>query len=345
MTTASLRYFELSAAVASLIVLAVGPALPNAPPQGKLDVYINTLRYEQRVAPQAIGDPATALLVDRWLNGNPATTFAPDTVYVVEFFASWCQPCRKSVPELDAIARRYAVRGLKVIGLAGAEQGGPEAIVKFLSNRHLSFSVAYRRSADMYERWVRAARGSGLPWVFVVDRQGRLAWWGQPFYNEFEPLLESVLNNRHSIGAERNRRAARVAKDRQGWKLRLEADQALSRGDWEQASLILGRVVELDPQRYWWEVVERIGLVGNKMGRPAQARLLATKAIRSSSWNNPHALVEIAGFLLTGPNDERRDPRLALVAARRANQLTLGADADVRRVLALAEGANASRAP
>ena len=273
------------------------------------------------------------------------TSFEPGTAYVLEFWATWCQPCRKSLPEMDAIARRYSGRGLEVIGVAAAETGGPEGVVRFLAQTNLSFRVAYRRSPDMYSTWVRGARGVGLPWVFVVDGQGRLAWWGQPFYKEFERLLESVLGGRHSIGMENRLRATRAANDRQGWQLRLDADRALSADDWERASSILGRLVELDPQRYWWEVVERIELVGTQMREPAQARLLATDAIRRTSWNNPHALAEIARFLLTTRGKGGRDPRAALTAARRANELTLGADAEVCKVLAMAEAASTPPGP
>ena len=305
----------------------------------KLDVYVNPLKFDKRVARLAIGDPAPRLEVDRWMQGEPLDAFEPGTVYVVEFWATWCQPCRKSLPQMDALARRYAGRGVRVIGVAAAESDGPADLGKFLADARLSYAIAYRGRTDMYDTWVRAARGSGLPWVFVIDRSGRLAWWGQPFYDAFDGVVDAVVAGTWNEGREKAARGARSKDQRRQWKLRLEATQASEKKDWETARRDLDALVVADPERWWWEVVERVRVTAEGLGRPAEARSLADKAVLGVSKDNPHALTALAEALLDAKDPAGRDPDMALVAARRAKALTLGADADVLRVLARAEAA------
>ncbi len=327
----------MAAAIAGLAFALV--ALPARAVEAKLDVYVNPEEFDARVPRLAIGDPAPKLAVDRWVQGGPVAAFAPDTVYVLEFWATWCLPCRKSLPEMDALARRYAGRGLRVIGVAGAETGDAEGVARFLSAHPLSYPIAFRAAGDMYESWVRAARGSGLPWVFVVDRRGRIAWWGQPFYGAFDGVLDAVLADRWDMGSERSARSLRQVDEPRQWRLKLASQEAVQGHDFAAARKDLDTLVTRDPERWWWEVVLRVLVTRRGLNRPAEAHELAAQAIHGVSRNNPHALTALAGRLLQDDDPAFHDVRLALEAAERANQLTLGSDDDVRRVLESARAA------
>jgi len=315
-----------AAALGAFVSVAAGAG------EEKLNVYVNPLEFEQRIPPLAIGDPAPKLAVDRWMQGAPVDHFVRGKAYVLEFWASWCLPCRKSLPQMDALAKRFEGR-LQVIGIAAAEDGDSTKLASFLREKKLSYPIAYRASSDMYDRWVRAARGSGLPWVFVVDGDGRIAWWGQPFYEAFDGVLEAVLAHHWDATREKTARAARAGDERRGWELRQDATNASSKEDWKRARKDLDALVTLDPERWWWEVVERVMVTARGLNQPAEARELAAQAIHGVSNNNPHALTALAGMLLGSQDPAGRDTTLALEAAQRANVLTLGADADVVRVL------------
>jgi thiol-disulfide isomerase/thioredoxin len=318
--------------VTAAVLIALAPPAAR-PAEDKLDVYVNPLDFEQRIPPLAIGDRAPRLAVDRWMQGAPIAHFEPGTVYVLEFWATWCQPCRKSLPQMDALARRYQGRGLQVIGVAASEEGGPARLEAFLEKKKLSYPIAFRASKDMYDGWVRAARGSGLPWVFVVDRNGRIAWWGQPFYGAFDGALDAVLAGTWDAKGEKTLRAVRRADDRRGWQLRQDATEAADRKDWKRAREDLDTLIALDSERWWWEVVERVNVTALGLGRPAEAKELAALAIHGVSKNNPHALTALASLMLRFEDSAARDTSLALEAAERANTLTLGSDVDVVRVL------------
>jgi thiol-disulfide isomerase/thioredoxin len=153
-----------------------------------------------------IGDTAPPLAVGGWLRGEPVTGFQKGTVYVVDFWATWCGPCRLSVPHLSALQRRYAGR-VEVIGVSIREEGGDTAAYV----RELGNAVAYRMAEDgarrtMERTWADAAGEAGLPCAFVVDGAGRVVWIGDPML--VAGPLEEVVAGRFdwkAFGAKRSR--------------------------------------------------------------------------------------------------------------------------------------------
>ena len=138
-------------------------------------------------------------------------------------------------------------------------------------------------------------------------------------------------------GSEKTARVARQADERRGWLLRQDATEAATKENWQRARQDLDTLVALDPERWWWEVVERVMVTARGLKRPAEAKDLAAQAIHGVSKDNPHALTALAGMLLRSEDPAGRDTSLAVEAAERANTLTLDADADVVRLLEAAK--------
>src|SRR5579859_1941734 len=67
----------------------------------------------------SIGDPAPAITVKRFVKGAPVTKFEKGKLYVVEFWATWCPPCRESIPHLTELQKKF--KDVTFIGVSAFE--------------------------------------------------------------------------------------------------------------------------------------------------------------------------------------------------------------------------------
>ena len=143
-----------------------------------------------------VGDPAPPLSVSKWLKGEPVLVFATGKVHVLEFWASWCGPCRMVVPHLSALQKKYP--DVVFIGVNVWERNPTqgEAFAKEQGDR-MDYRVALDdlsagpQQGKMATDWLKAAGRDGIPCAFVVDGKGRIAWIGHPMMG-LEQAIEAA---------------------------------------------------------------------------------------------------------------------------------------------------------
>ncbi len=88
-------------------------------------------------------------------------------VVVLNFWATWCLPCRAEMPSLQSLHDDRAAEGVRVVGLA-TDVGSERVIRDFLEERDISYPVGRATSAQ------RRAFGGipGIPTTFIIDREG-----------------------------------------------------------------------------------------------------------------------------------------------------------------------------
>jgi thiol-disulfide isomerase/thioredoxin len=114
-------------------------------------------------------------------------------VVIVDFWASWCKPCRESIPWLNEMRARYAASGLVVIGVnVDAERADAE---KFLHEVPIDFEVVFDQQGEIAKRFDL----QGMPTSLVFDRAGNLVETRLGFRNaiktQHETSLKNLLNN------------------------------------------------------------------------------------------------------------------------------------------------------
>ena len=93
-------------------------------------------------------------------------------VVLLNFWATWCVPCRREFPALNAIAAEFGPQGLVVLGVNIEDDDANADVTAFLRKARPTFTVV--RDRDMAV--ARACSIPGMPATFLIDRQGRMRW-------------------------------------------------------------------------------------------------------------------------------------------------------------------------
>ncbi len=132
-----------------------------------------------------LGKPAPALAFSHWLNGAVEPARMKGQIVIVDFWATWCGPCKRSIPHNNELARRYASRGVLLVGACGG--GGEENMGAVAQATGLAYPTAQVSPATT-EAW----RVKWWPTYAVIDRKGTLRALGlQPEY--VERVVEALL--------------------------------------------------------------------------------------------------------------------------------------------------------
>lgn len=122
----------------------------------------------QPTEPLQVGNPVPDFQLTA-LDGNPMNlSDHQGQVVVVNFFASWCAPCRQEAADLEQTWREYQDRGVQFLGVAYKDADSKAQA--FLEE----FGVTYPSTVDPSNRTARAYGVTGVPETFVVNQQGLL---------------------------------------------------------------------------------------------------------------------------------------------------------------------------
>ncbi len=92
-------------------------------------------------------------------------------VVVLNFWATWCEPCKKEMPDLSSIQNDYAAFGVQVIGAAGDAAADSAKVMKFIREFKINFPVWVGATTEDMERF---GVGSVLPATVIIDKSGKV---------------------------------------------------------------------------------------------------------------------------------------------------------------------------
>ena len=103
------------------------------------------------------------------LSGEPLTLSAyRGKVVLLDFWATWCDPCRDEIPRFINLQAKYGAQGLQIIGVSMDD--GPEPVQEFYRRFHMNYPVAMgnAKTGELYGGIL------GLPVAFLIGRNGRI---------------------------------------------------------------------------------------------------------------------------------------------------------------------------
>ena len=154
-----------------------------------------------------VGDPAAALEISKWVKGGPVDLEAVrgKKVVVVEFWATWCGPCRTSIPHLTEMAEKYK-KDVLFVGVTREEADVVEPFVEKMGKK-MDYAVAIDKDGKTNAGYMTAYGQGNIPHAFIVDRQGKMAWNAHPMTSDFEEALKAVIAGTFDAAAAKAERA------------------------------------------------------------------------------------------------------------------------------------------
>ena len=157
--------------VAAAVLLAAKEAFPAGPPEP--------------------GDQAPEIKVDDWLNTKPLTLAKlRGKIVIVEFWATWCPPCRKSIPHLIKLHEMYKDKGVVLMSLTNEPI---DKIRSFVKEYKMTYAVG-AGSKTSRDYGVR-----GIPHAYIVDPNGKVAWHGHPMAGMDEKIERALRETPPSL--------------------------------------------------------------------------------------------------------------------------------------------------
>jgi thiol-disulfide isomerase/thioredoxin len=278
---------------------------------------------EEKQAPTlGIGDKAPEIDIAHWLKGEKVPAFESGKIYVMEFWATWCPPCRTSIPHLTELQEQFLDYDVTIIGVSDEKL---QTVVEFLGKTdkkadeawsdRIHYTLATDPDRSVHKSYMKAADQRGIPTAFIVGKDQRIEWIGHPI--RMDAVLEAVSTDTW---------------DRETFKmifdLKRAAGAAKQEGEYEEALALTKKLIELDQDNRAGHQYTAFLLLLGKLHEPEQAYAVGHELIQNR-WDEAGMLNAIAWYVVDSEEVKTRDLEFALKVAMRANELTESKDAAI----------------
>jgi thiol-disulfide isomerase/thioredoxin len=286
-----------------------------------------------------VGMKAPALDHVNWLKGDKIAAWEPGQVYVLDFWATWCGPCKASIPHVNEMAKSHKDKGVHVIGVAIWPRQGMVPTDQFVTDKGdaMDYLIAEDVEGATAKTFMEASANFGIPTMMIIDGKGEIAWIGHPMAvgDTLDQVLAGTDDRAAAVAADADRRA-KSEQEMAGMREQSEVAAAIKGYDKldaaKAAELLKVCEKQLASQPNNPQLAYNKYMMLAKIGPKETASAYGKSIVEGVLKDNPQGLNLVAWGIvdpkLKTPR-EQRDLDLALKAAMRADELTKHGDASI----------------
>ncbi|MDG2030356.1 MAG: TlpA disulfide reductase family protein [Phycisphaerales bacterium] len=267
--------------------------------------------------------PASTFSGAKLVSGKaPPSSFEKGKTYVVEFWATWCGPCLKSIPHLNDLSKQLKRSGVQFMGISDESASKVSAFVKKKGDG-MSYTVIADAKGGYNKAYMKAAGARGIPTAFIVGPSGKIAFIGHPMSEEFEKVLLECSGGKYDPEL---MKSAQPMLD--------GADRSITTRDWNQAHRQLDKVLELDPWVFSDVMIQKYKLMLNDQGDQEMANAYLRQQINVYA-DKPDVLTDIVILMINDPDVPKGNMEIANEAVSRVAMAQGEGDPQVLELIAL----------
>lgn len=302
-------------------VFAFAAAVLLAPPA--LAQTDKPQKPEEEVKPLTIGDPARPINIEHWIKGDKVTEFKDGKVYVVEFWATWCGPCRLSMPHISELQQKYKDYGVTFIGVSDEPL---ETVTEFLPkkdkdgktwNDKTNYTLVTDPDRSVYRDYMNAASQNGIPTAFIIGKDQHVEWIGHPM--QMDKPLDEVVKDNWDRQAFKTKWEKEQTAARENAKVQRELRTAMRDKDWDKVLSLLDAQIAADEENFFPKF-QKFTVLLQQMDEPEKAYALGEE-LAKANWDDPMVMNQLAWFVVDTEGIKTRDLDFALRLAKRGVEL------------------------
>ncbi len=108
-------------------------------------------------------------------------------VLVMDFFATWCIPCRQSIPHMVALNQKYGKQGLQVLGVS-VDEGNDREVKNFIVDKKITYPVAVSGEEMQADYGLRS-----IPTIYLINKKGMVAEKFQGYSDQTAKAMEDSI--------------------------------------------------------------------------------------------------------------------------------------------------------
>lgn len=333
----------LAAGVANVAVAASKPASVKAtqikPNPKKICPTPVAAKASKASLKLGVGSAPPPLKVYKWVKGQPVKKFEKGKVYVVELWATWCGPCRQSIPHLTELAKEYKGK-VTFAGVSVWDDRGVNSEAEYVDNitkfvKEQGDNMVYNVGMDdmkgtIAKTWAEAANVHGIPTAFVIGKDGKIVVICHPM--ELTDLLPKILAGTFDSKAFAKQKADEEAKANEFQQTFAKAGELFGQKKYKETVEEIDRVLAAKPEYMKEGAMIKYSIL---LGYDESAAYAYARKISEGIYKDDvPALRNIVSCIISNPELKTPDYDLAVSVAEQAAALTKNENVGVLQALA-----------